>query len=346
MLATSRKVAVAKAKVRGNELAMEEQEIEERDEMPGIPHVKTEERTLNWVRSNPNSVMQSLPKKPEKNGKRTFLRDLKSKMRAEHWTGAQKKSVPDAPPPEKQISRWNSPTGKFSEIPRVNTATLTSGQSFVASIPVRELEASASHLTETLILSNKQMVAGLARQNLPKCHPDTFSGDPTLFHPWKMAFKAMISDAEGSTINEVNYLRSFTSGEPQRLVDNYRKRQQHDPSELLRSLWGELERRFGNPAMITNALLERMHEMAGFSDEKTVKLQEFADLCADVQSHITYLPGLACLNFPNAIQPIVEKLPSYLCGDGRKRSQDITRKMQGRTPDSWCSPRSFRIRLE
>lgn len=156
------------------------------------------------------------------------------------------------------------------------------------------------------------MVAGLARQNLPKCHPETFTGDPTLFHPWKMAFKAMISDAEVSAANEINYLRSFTSGEPQRLVDNYRKRQQRDPTALLKNLWEELERRFGNPAMITNALLECMHETAAFSDDKNIKLQEFADLCADIESQIAYLPGLACLNFPNAIQPIVDKLPSSL----------------------------------
>ena len=61
--------------------------------------------------------------------------------------------------------------------------------------------------------------------------------------------------------------------------------------------------------MITNALLERMHETAAFSDDENVKLQEFADLCVDIESQVAYLPGLACLNFPNAIQPIVEKLP-------------------------------------
>ena len=127
-----------------------------------------------------------------------------------------------------------------------------------------------------------------------------------------MAFKAMISDAKVSAVNEIYYLRSFTSGEPQRLVDNYRKRQQHDPNALLKNLWEELERRFGNPAMIKNALLERMHETAAFSDNEKVKLQEFTDLCADIESQIAYLPGLACLNFPNAIQPIVEKLPSSL----------------------------------
>ena len=312
MLAASRKVAVAEAKVRAIELAMEEQEIGERDEIPGIPHVKTEERTLNWVRSNPNSATQSLPEKPENKRQPDILKRPKVKDEGGILNWAHRKSEPDAPPPEKQILRRSSPTGKFSEIPRVNTAHHTSSQSFVASTPVRELETSASQLIETLTLSNKQMVTGLARQNLPKCHPDTFSGDPTLFHPWKMAFKAMISDAEVSPVNEVNYLRSFTSGEPQRLVDNYRKRQQQDPSALLRSLWEELERRFGNPAKITNALLERLHETAGFSDGETAKLQEFADLCADIESQIAYLPGLACLNFPNAIQPIVEKLPSSL----------------------------------
>ena len=103
----------------------------------------------------------------------------------------------------------------------MNTAYHMPSQSFLALTPMRELETSASHLIETLTLSNKQMAAGQARQNLPKCHPDTFSGDPTLFHPWKMAFKAMISDAKVSAVNEINYLRSFTSGEPQRLVDNY-----------------------------------------------------------------------------------------------------------------------------
>ena len=66
VLAANRKIAVAEAKVRAIELAMEEQEIEKRREIPGIPHVKTKERTLNWVSSNPNSVTQSLPEKLER----------------------------------------------------------------------------------------------------------------------------------------------------------------------------------------------------------------------------------------------------------------------------------------
>ena len=86
---------------------------------------------------------------------------------------------------------------------------------------------------ETLTSVNQQVVAGPARQNLPKCHPDTFSGDATLFHPWKSVFKAIIGDANVSPAQEINYLRSFTAGDPQRLVDNYRKRQNSDPIKLL-----------------------------------------------------------------------------------------------------------------
>jgi hypothetical protein len=36
---------------------------------------------------------------------------------------------------------------------------------------------------------NGKLTASLAKLSLPKCHPDLFSGDATMFHPWKSAFK-------------------------------------------------------------------------------------------------------------------------------------------------------------
>ena len=44
-------------------------------------------------------------------------------------------------------------------------------------------------------IKKKQLTASQARQSLPKCNPDTFVGDATLFHPWKSAFKVMLRDA-------------------------------------------------------------------------------------------------------------------------------------------------------
>ena len=192
-------------------------------------------------------------------------------------------------------------------------------RSLITSTPIN---ITGSQLIETLTSVSEQIVAGLARQNLPKCHPDTFTGDPTLFHPCKAAFKAMISDTNVSPVQEVNYLRRFTSGEAQKLVDNYWKRKQRDPSRLLDSLWAELERRFGSAAAITRVLLECIEKTAAFSDGENAKLQEFADLYADVESQMGYLHGLACLDFPNAIQPIAEKLPVSL---RRKWEKEITK---------------------
>ena len=126
-------------------------------------------------------------------------------------------------------------------------------------------------------------------------------------------------------------MRSFTSGEVQKLVDNYQKQKQHDPSTLLISLWVELEKHFGSAAVITKALLERMNKTAAFSENDNVQLQEFADLCADVESQLFYLASLACLNFPNAIQPIAGKLPPSLRGKWRKRSRITQRNRETST---------------
>ena len=154
----------------------------------------------------------------------------------------------------------------------------------------------------------------------------------------------MIKDADVSPVQEINYLRSFTSEDAQRLVDNYRKRQQNDPVTLLESLWKELERRFGSAAVITNALLERMQKTAAFNESDNTKLQQFADLCADVESQMSYLPGLACLNFPNTIQPLAEKLPSSLRGNGKRKSHSTRTTTRAHTQAFETSQRSFKTK--
>ena len=98
--------------------------------------------------------------------------------------------------------------------------------------------------------TNRQLTASLARQQLPKCHPDVFGGDFAMFHAWKKAFKAMIHDADISPENKMNYLHKYTVGEPQKLVDNFRKRVDKNQSVVVRNLWLEMERRFGNMAAL------------------------------------------------------------------------------------------------
>ena len=82
-------------------------------------------------------------------------------------------------------------------------------------------ETSSGIPLETFAASNQRLVASLAKQSLPKCHPDVFDGDVTMFHSWKRSFKAMVRDADVAADQEINYLRNYTNGEPQQLVDNY-----------------------------------------------------------------------------------------------------------------------------
>jgi hypothetical protein len=122
---------------------------------------------------------------------------------------------------------------------------------------------------EVIPATNQQLAASLLRQSLPKCHPDTFSGDVTIFHPCKNLFKAMICDAD-----------------------------------------------------ISHALLGRLRDAAKFEDKDKKKLQEFDDLCADVDYQIGQLPGLRCLNYVNVIQPILRKLPASLRNKWEKQVVD------------------------
>ena len=301
ILGADKKAAVANAKLKVFEEALLEQELERDSELPSleVPGIKNEERTSQWVHS-------SLTLNPSP-------ADYRSRPgRTQESSNALEQSKPLSPSvvPKSQSLSQDLPNKKEQQDTPFNREPIST------STPL--IDVTGSQLIETLTSVNQQIVAGLARQNLPKCHPDVFSGDPTLFHPWKAEFKAMITDVSVSPVQEINYLRSFTSGEPQKLVDNYRKRKHHDPCGLLKNLWAELERRFGSAATITNALLERMHVLAAFRESENDKLQEFADLCADVTSQISCLPGLACLNFPNAIQPIAAKLPPSLRGKWEK----------------------------
>ena len=120
---------------------------------------------------------------------------------------------------------------------------------------------------EELVTINQKLAASLECQSLPKCHPEIFAGDVTLFNPWKSAFRAMVKDANVSPEKEINYLRSYTKGEAQKVVNNYRQRQYRDPVIALQDIWTELERRFGNTAAITNVLVQRLQNTSRFEEQ-------------------------------------------------------------------------------
>ena len=128
----------------------------------------------------------------------------------------------------------------------------------------------------------------------------------------------MLEDCGVGPSNEINYLHMYTSGLRQKLVDSYRRRQHNHPEYLLEKLWTELEDRFGNPATITSAFLSKLRKSSKFGKDDIAKLQAFSDLCADIAAQMDYLPGLAYLNYPNALRPIFSNLPESICGKWNK----------------------------
>ena len=103
-------------------------------------------------------------------------------------------------------------------------------------------------------------------------------------------------------------------------------------SRITKGSLGRAGETLRQPDVITNALLERMHKTASLGENENTKLQEFADLCADVESQVAHLPGLQCLNFPNAVQPIAEKLPSSLHGKWEKEIAKYSERNAGAYP--------------
>ena len=83
----------------------------------------------------------------------------------------------------------------------------------------------------------QKLATSLAWQSLPKCHPEIFGRDVTLFHPLKNAFWAMIKEADMSPVQEIDYLRFYTKGEVQKVVNNYWQRQYMDPTVALLYDW-------------------------------------------------------------------------------------------------------------
>ena len=100
--------------------------------------------------------------------------------------------LPDIPNQADRIKIW---VHAHQAVPYTTPHQVPSHRPVITSTPK---ENDTSGLLETFAATNQRLVSGLAKQSLPKCHPDVFNGEVTMFHPWRRAFKATIEDAEVS----------------------------------------------------------------------------------------------------------------------------------------------------
>ena len=331
VMSANKRVAVANARLKAIQESILGKEINDPLELPNMDITDCQERTRAWVHSSTpkadDTLLSRVPHTPTDGHthESPYTPQDRHTLKSPHFLGERRTTAegythggghtPIVNSTAKVIQKTLTSTIVPNELPKVNGEPPGTHCALNYSNPPRFSSRQAVlHSTpkEVYTGTNQQLVASLVKQSLPKCHPDVFNGNVAMFHSWKRSFKAMVKDADIAADQELNYLRSYTSGDPQQLVDNYRKRQGDNPTVTLAELWAELERRFGNAAALTQAVLERLSTAAAFGEKDGARLQKLADLCADVDCQMTYLPGLACLNYPIAIRPIIEKLPPSL----------------------------------
>ncbi|XP_070554814.1 uncharacterized protein [Ptychodera flava] len=157
----------------------------------------------------------------------------------------------------------------------------------------------------------------MARQRLPLQQPITFGGDPTMYMSWKRSFEATVTTACIQTSEKLDFLHKYTQGDPQKIVEDHLQRYVDDPDESYREAWIELEDRFGNPAVITAVILERLKSFPKVKPDESKKLLELSDLCSNTEAHIRKLPDLSSLNTPQGLKPVMEKLPRFVLNKWR-----------------------------
>ncbi|XP_006817669.1 uncharacterized protein LOC102809487, partial [Saccoglossus kowalevskii] len=166
---------------------------------------------------------------------------------------------------------------------------------------------------------SEEYIRILARQRLPVQEPEIYGGDPVMFWPWKRAFDSLVQSACVSTAEKLSFLGKYTTGTTKTLVDRFRLRNVDNVERAYKEAWEELESRFGNPAVISSIIIKQLSTFSKIKADDNQRLLELADLCVDAVAHMKDLPHLIILDTPHGMNPVVEKLPSYVLNRWRER---------------------------
>ena len=166
ILGADKKAAMANAKLKVFEEALLEEELEKDFELPELdfPKIKAEERTSQWVHSNP--LPTGKVSRSERNHEPLSTPEqIKPLLRP---TPKERKSEKTDLPPELHVLNPDLPQQQSTDEDRVVPQnTIFNRQPLISWTPLKDI--TGSQLIDSLTVANQQIVASLARQNLPKC---------------------------------------------------------------------------------------------------------------------------------------------------------------------------------
>ncbi|XP_037095236.1 uncharacterized protein LOC119115110 [Syngnathus acus] len=154
----------------------------------------------------------------------------------------------------------------------------------------------------------------LARRELVTTGLTKFDDMPENFRAWQSSFLNATQGLGLSYSEEVDLLVKWLGKDSSEHVKRIRAVYVTKPKAALQLSWDRLHECYGAPEIIENALFKRVDDFPHLSARDNTKLRLLSDLLMELLAakNDGYLPGLAYLDTPRGIKPIVEKLPSGL----------------------------------
>ncbi|KAM4032594.1 uncharacterized protein ACNLHF_019812 [Anomaloglossus baeobatrachus] len=151
----------------------------------------------------------------------------------------------------------------------------------------------------------------MIRRELTNTGLTKFVDQPENYRGWKCAFKTATRDLGITAAEELDLLIRWLGPRSTERIKRLRSVYISDPTTGLATAWDRLEKGFGSPEAIEDALLKQLYDLPKISGKDASKYQELSDLLSELQlaKTDTHLPGLSYLDTARGVKPIVAKLP-------------------------------------
>ncbi|XP_057207743.1 uncharacterized protein LOC130565176 [Triplophysa rosa] len=170
------------------------------------------------------------------------------------------------------------------------------------------------HISQSQATPMLDFARFLARRELVTTGLTKFDDNAENFRAWESSFFNATQDLQLSASEELDLLVKWLGKESSDHVKRIRAVYVTNPQAALQLSWRRLQECYATPEVIESALFKRLDNFPRLSPKDNVKLRELADLLIEIliAKGDAYLPGLAYLDTPRGINPIVEKLPANL----------------------------------
>ncbi|XP_067031489.1 uncharacterized protein [Acropora muricata] len=159
---------------------------------------------------------------------------------------------------------------------------------------------------QTTISSRKQLATAVT---LPQPEVPKFSGDPTKYKTFIIAFDARIRARVANNADRLYYLDQHLTGEPKDLIGGCLHLEPDVGYKEARRL---LDKEYGDPYEVSNAFIQRLSDWPVLKYDDGPSLKRFSLFITKCNNAMKAITHMSVLNHPPNMQSVVQKLPNNL----------------------------------